>query len=107
MQQFHASDGLKLAYTIDDFTDPWLKAPTLLLLHAAMGHSRRYIPEFSTLEMGEVSVEGTAQALNNLYHDPRRRQRLAQAAFDAAQNPDYAWEAIAERFDRLFGELTR
>ena len=33
---------VRLAYTIDDFTDPWLKAPTLLLLHAAMGHSRRY-----------------------------------------------------------------
>ena len=42
MQHFNASDGLKLAYTIDDFTDPWLKAPTLLLLHAAMGHSKRY-----------------------------------------------------------------
>jgi len=69
--------------------------------------ARRYIPEFSTLEMGEVSVEGTAQALNNLYYDPQRRQQLAQAAFEAAQNPDYSWEAIAERFDRLFGELTR
>ena len=38
MQHFRASDGLSLAYTIDDFTDPWLEAPTLLLLHAAMGH---------------------------------------------------------------------
>ena len=42
MQHFRASDGLSLAYTIDDFTDPWLEAPTLLLLHAAMGHSKRY-----------------------------------------------------------------
>jgi 3-oxoadipate enol-lactonase len=42
VQHFTASDGVKLAYTIDDFTDPWLQAPTLLLLHAAMGHSRRY-----------------------------------------------------------------
>ncbi|MGB9367812.1 MAG: alpha/beta hydrolase [Xanthobacteraceae bacterium] len=42
MQHFRASDGLRLAYTTDDFTDPWLKAPTLLLLHAAMGHSKRY-----------------------------------------------------------------
>ena len=33
MQHFDASDGVKLAYTIDDFTDPWLKPPTLLLLH--------------------------------------------------------------------------
>ena len=69
--------------------------------------ARRYIPEFSTLEMGEVSEEATAQALNNLYYDPQRRQHLAQAAFEAAQNPDYSWEAVAERFDRLLGELTR
>src|SRR5436305_14051356 len=38
---FTASDGLSLAYDIDDFTDPWKKAPTLLLLHAAMGNARR------------------------------------------------------------------
>jgi 3-oxoadipate enol-lactonase len=39
---FAASDGIRLAYYIDDFTNPWAKAPTLLLLHAAMGSARRY-----------------------------------------------------------------
>jgi pimeloyl-ACP methyl ester carboxylesterase len=39
---FKASDGAQLAYYIDDFTDPWNKAPILLLLHAAMGSARRY-----------------------------------------------------------------
>src|SRR5580765_7918621 len=39
---FAASDGLSLAYYADDFTDPWNPAPTLLLLHAAMGSARRY-----------------------------------------------------------------
>jgi pimeloyl-ACP methyl ester carboxylesterase len=39
---FTASDGLSLTYDIDDFTDPWKPAPTLLLLHAAMGSARRY-----------------------------------------------------------------
>ena len=39
---FAASDGLSLAYYTDDFTDPWRAAPTLLLLHAAMGSARRY-----------------------------------------------------------------
>jgi pimeloyl-ACP methyl ester carboxylesterase len=39
---FTASDGRRLAYYVDDFTDPWRKAPTLLLLHAAMGSARRY-----------------------------------------------------------------
>jgi 3-oxoadipate enol-lactonase len=37
-----ASDGIRLAYYVDDFSDPWRSAPTLLLLHAAMGSSRRY-----------------------------------------------------------------
>jgi 3-oxoadipate enol-lactonase len=39
---FTASDGVRLGYSIDDFTDPWKKPATLLLLHAAMGSSRRY-----------------------------------------------------------------
>lgn len=39
---FAASDGLRLAYYVDDFTDPWKRTPTLLLLHAAMGSARRY-----------------------------------------------------------------
>ena len=42
MTSFTASDGALLAYYIDDFTDPWKRAPVLLLLHAAMGSSRRY-----------------------------------------------------------------
>ena len=42
MESFTTSDGLILAYDIDDFTDPWKGAATLLLLHAAMGSARRY-----------------------------------------------------------------
>ena len=40
--QFVTSDGIRLAYTIDDFTDPWRPPQPLLLLHAAMGSSRRW-----------------------------------------------------------------
>jgi len=39
---FTASDGLRLACFVDDFTDPWTQPATVLLLHAAMGHSRRF-----------------------------------------------------------------
>jgi 3-oxoadipate enol-lactonase len=39
---FTTSDGLRLAFDIDDFTDPWRRPATLLLLHAAMGSARRY-----------------------------------------------------------------
>jgi pimeloyl-ACP methyl ester carboxylesterase len=42
METFSASDGLQLAYYIDDFTEPWRDAPVLLLLHAAMGSAKRY-----------------------------------------------------------------
>ncbi len=42
METFTASDSMQLAYDIDDFTDPWKEAPTLLLLHAAMGSAKRY-----------------------------------------------------------------
>jgi 3-oxoadipate enol-lactonase len=42
VETFKASDGLQLAYYVDDLTDPWMDAPVLLLLHAAMGSARRY-----------------------------------------------------------------
>lgn len=42
MERFATSDGLSLAYDIDDFTDPWTRPATVLLLHAAMGSARRY-----------------------------------------------------------------
>ena len=41
-KNFTTSDGLNLAYYADDFTDPWKRSPTVLLLHAAMGSARRY-----------------------------------------------------------------
>jgi 3-oxoadipate enol-lactonase len=42
MPQFiRASDGIRIADTIDDFTDPWRQTSTLLL-HAAMGSSKRW-----------------------------------------------------------------
>ncbi|MFZ5780079.1 MAG: alpha/beta fold hydrolase [Pseudomonadota bacterium] len=39
---FTTTDGLKLAYYVDDNTDPWADAPTLLMLHAAMGCAERF-----------------------------------------------------------------
>jgi len=41
-QSFQTSDFMRIAYHVDDFTDPWKQPPTLLLLHAAMGHSGRW-----------------------------------------------------------------
>jgi len=63
--------------------------------------ARSYIPEFSPLEMGEVSAEGVAQALEALYRDPARRQELARAAVSVAQNPAHSWDVITRQFDDL------
>ena len=36
-----ASDGLKVAHVVDDFSDPWKPQEALILIHAAMGSARR------------------------------------------------------------------
>ena len=42
MDCFVTSDGLRVRYVVDDYTDPWRQADTILLVHAAMGSSRRF-----------------------------------------------------------------
>ena len=42
MNKFKASDGLEIAYALDDYTDPWKPADTVILVHAAMGSSKRF-----------------------------------------------------------------
>lgn len=42
MNRFKASDGLEVAYALDDYTDPWRPADTVILVHAAMGSSIRF-----------------------------------------------------------------
>lgn len=42
MESFATSDGLRLSYVVDDYTDPWRECETLVMLHAAMGSSRRF-----------------------------------------------------------------
>ena len=43
MEYFTTGDGVRLAYRIDDFTDPWRTHDTpVLMLHAAMGRYRRW-----------------------------------------------------------------
>jgi D-inositol-3-phosphate glycosyltransferase len=69
--------------------------------------ARSYIPEFSVLEMGEVSAGGVARALEALYRDPARRQELARAAVAVAQNPEHSWDAITRQFDDLIVTLAK
>ena len=49
LDHFKTSDGIRIAYHIDDFSDPWRSDPPLIMLHAAMGHSRRFYAMVPTL----------------------------------------------------------
>lgn len=86
MEFFTTGDGLRLAYRIDDFTDPWRVHDTpVLMLHAAMGRYRRWyawIPpiarSFPTISLelrghGESAVPGpdTPFSLERLAQDAR------------------------------------
>ncbi len=42
MQELLTTDGVRLRYVLDDFTDPWTKRPALILLHAVMGSHKRF-----------------------------------------------------------------
>jgi glycosyltransferase involved in cell wall biosynthesis len=64
--------------------------------------AKSYIPQYSILEMGEVSIEGVAEALEKLYRSPQRREQLAQAGNRMTQNPAYTWDSIANRFEEIF-----
>jgi len=49
-QYLTASDGKSIAYYVDDNSPPWAHAPTLLLMHSAMGNSQRFfsmVPDLS------------------------------------------------------------
>ncbi len=49
-QYFTASDDTRLCYRYDDFTDPWVEAPLLVLVHPGMGSSQRllaWVPHFA------------------------------------------------------------
>jgi pimeloyl-ACP methyl ester carboxylesterase len=49
MRELTASDGLKLSYTEDDYSDPWRAQETLILIHAGLGSSRRLYAWVPTL----------------------------------------------------------
>jgi len=42
MQYYFEHDGVRFNYYVDDFTDPWLNAPTIFLLHGAMANANRF-----------------------------------------------------------------
>jgi pimeloyl-ACP methyl ester carboxylesterase len=90
VETFKASDGLQLAYYVDDLTDPWKKAPVLLLLHAAMGSARRYyawVPPLSRhYRVVRMDLRGHG---NSPVPPPERELTLERLVADVAELMDH------------------
>jgi D-inositol-3-phosphate glycosyltransferase len=69
--------------------------------------ARFFIPSITVLEMGEVSSDGVARALDNLYADPARWRALSRAAAAAALDPAVSWDVVTRQFDALFVSLAQ
>lgn len=89
MQKFKASDGVHLAYVVDDYTDPWRPADTLFLVHAAMGSSRRFyawVPhlarDFRVVRI-DMRGHGASQAPGP---DQLSQQRIVQDVLELADH---------------------
>jgi glycosyltransferase involved in cell wall biosynthesis len=68
---------------------------------------RFFVPSITVLEMGEVSPDGVAQALERLYADPEHHATLSRAAAEAALDPAYSWDTITRQFADLFISLAQ
>lgn len=81
-EHFKTSDGLRIAYYTDDFTDPWREPVTLLLLHAAMGHSRRFYamvpPLARRYRVMRMDLRGHGNSEVPAANSPLTMQRLVQ-----------------------------
>jgi len=91
-------------------------APQIVPRHSACaelwdGHAllvpapKRYVPDFSVLELAEVAPADVADALQRLYGDPRMQRDLARAAFEHAHRPAFRWEAVARRWAEVLGAV--
>ncbi len=89
MENFTASDGLRLSYVVDDYTDPWQPKETLILLHAVLGSSRRFyqwIPKLSRhIRVVRLDMRGHGESdVPNEKHFSF--QRLVQDVIDLADH---------------------
>lgn len=87
---FTAGDGVRLAYQVDDWTDPWREPRTLVLLHAAMGSARRlyaWVPHLSRdVRVVRPDLRGHGQSQ---VPDPDRSFTLERLARDVVELLDH------------------
>jgi 3-oxoadipate enol-lactonase len=88
---FTASDGVRIAYYVDDFTDPWKSAPTVLMLHSAMSSAKRF---FSM-------VPGLAKHCRVIRMDTRGHGMSQVPAADVPHNKERLTRDVIELLDTI------
>src|SRR5690242_20414026 len=82
MQTFTASDGVRIAYYVDDFTDPWKPAATVLMLHSAMSSARRFYSMVPGLarhyRVVRMDSRGHGQSQVPPGHMPHNKERITK-----------------------------
>lgn len=68
--------------------------------------SKRYVPEFSPLEMGEVNVQAAADGLEQLYSKPALYEHYANASLEQVDHPLCDWENIGKQWLAVLQEQT-
>src|SRR5260221_1291244 len=84
MPSFQTSDGLRVVYHIDDYTDPWKKPDVVLMLHSAMGRAHRYYGMAPVLarhfRVVRVDLRGHGETQVPPAGEPLTMERLMQDA---------------------------
>jgi pimeloyl-ACP methyl ester carboxylesterase len=73
---------MRIAYYVDDFTDPWIEPRALIMLHSAMGHSRRFYgmvpPLAQHFRVVRMDLRGHGESQVPPAHSPLTMDRLVQ-----------------------------
>ncbi len=91
MQTFTTSDGVKIAYTIDDYADPWKPTNTLVMLHPAMSSSKRFYS----------LVPGLARHYRVVRLDTRGHGQSEVPGPDTVMNKARVMQDVVEALDHL------
>jgi pimeloyl-ACP methyl ester carboxylesterase len=79
---FATSDGIRIAFYVDDFTDPWKQPQTLFITHPAMSSARRlyaFVPRLARhYRVVRMELRGHGASQVPPSHLPLTRERLLQ-----------------------------
>jgi pimeloyl-ACP methyl ester carboxylesterase len=91
MNTFTTSDGVRIAYVIDDFSDPWKTPSTLIMLHSAMGSAKRFYS----------MVPGLARHFRVVRLDTRGHGHSQVPPADTVMNKERVMLDVVEALDHL------